>query len=119
MKYYTNDIYPIALVLSKDVESVNKEYYDAGKGPEEDIKIGNSQATTYFLTRRTNKYYAMAVGIVFNIEPTAKLKAHESFHATRMMLDYGVNMPLTDSSEEAYAYLQGWIAECIEDFFKQ
>jgi hypothetical protein len=118
MKCYTNDIYPIALVLSKDVESVNKEYYNTTQGPEEDIKIGNSQATTYFLTRRTKEHCNMAVGIVFNIEPTTRLKAHEAFHATRMMLDYGVNIPLTDSSEEAYAYLQGWIAECIEDFFK-
>jgi hypothetical protein len=32
MKYYENNIYPIALVLSRDVESVNKEYYDACTG---------------------------------------------------------------------------------------
>lgn len=33
MKYYSNDIYPIALVLSYDVESVNKEYNFADGNP--------------------------------------------------------------------------------------
>lgn len=33
MKYYSNDIYPIALVLSYDVESVNKEYNHADGNP--------------------------------------------------------------------------------------
>ena len=27
-----------------------------------------------------------------------------------------IDLPLDDSSDEAWAYLIGWIAECIEDF---
>lgn len=118
MKYYENNIYPIALVLSKDVESVNKEYYDACTGEDEDIYQRPSvEASCYMLARRTKDYHAMAVGIIFRTDKiTSKLKAHEMLHATRFMMEIGVNIPLTDSSEEAWAYLQGWIAECLDDF---
>ena len=38
--------------------------------------------------------------------------AHEAFHAAHGILSYcGVN--LSDSSEESYAYMIGWITECI------
>ena len=119
MKYYANDIYPIALVISYDAESVDKEYYNAAEGEDEKVYIKpTSEAVTMFLTRRTHEYYAMAVGIIFNKKPTAKLMAHEAFHATVMMLDVGVNIPLNNYTEEAYAYVIGWVNSCIEDYVK-
>ncbi len=119
MKYYSNEIYPVALVLSYDAESVDKEYYNAVDGPEQSITVKpTAEATTMFLSRRAN-YYAMAVGIIFNKKPTAKLAAHEAFHAAVMMLDVGVHIPLNESTEEAYAYLIGWIADCIDKFVKE
>lgn len=120
MKYYENDIYPIALVLSYDAESVNEEYFNAA--PSEDSKIKDNdkvKGRTMFLTRKTNDYHAMAVGIIFNGKPSHRTMFHEAFHATKMMLDIGLNTPLCDPTEEAYAYLIGWIGECIEDFTKQ
>ena len=113
MKYYSNDIYPIALVLSYEPESVNKEYQDWDSN---DITIKpTAQATTLPLTRRA-QYHAMAVGIIFNSDITPKLAAHEEFHAAYFMLEVGVKIPLSDTSDEAWAYLIGWIAECIDDF---
>mgnify|MGYP007102037019 CR=1 FL=1 len=101
MKYYSNDIYPVALVLSFDAESVDKEYYNACE-------------------RRTNDYFAMAVGIIFNKkEPSIRLQAHEAFHATRMIAEIGCHIYLDDQSEEAWAYLQGWVMKCIDEFLKE
>lgn len=120
MKYYDNSIYPIALVLSNDAESVNKEYSNAA--PDEPDEIKDNQkvlARAMFLKRRTDDYYAMAVGIIFSKKPTFKVMLHEALHAVRMMLDYGLNIPLGDETEEVYAYLIGWIGECIEDFLKK
>ena len=113
MKYYSNDIYPIALVLSYESDSINKEYTD-WDGNDITVKP-TAQATTLPLTRRA-QYYAMAVGIVFNSNITPKLAAHEGFHAAYFMLEVGVKIPLSDTSNEAWAYLIGWIAECIDDF---
>ena len=117
MKYYENDIYPIALVLSYDAESINKEYFNAAPNEDKEIKDNpNVKARTIFLTRRTNDYYAMAIGIIFNEKPTFRIILHESLHAVRMMLDVGLNIPFCDATEEAYAYLIGWIGDCIENF---
>lgn len=114
MKYYSNEIYPIGLVLSYDVDSVNKEYtlYDGS-----DVVVKKTaEAETLQLNRRTTDYNAWAVGIVFNTPITSRLMAHEAFHATYFMLAEGLHIPLTDYSDEAWAYLIGWIADCIEDF---
>ena len=118
MKYYSNSIYPVALVLSYDAESVDKEYYNAAEGEDKPVILKlTSEAVTMFLSRRA-PYYAMAVGVLFNKKPTPKLMAHEAFHTAIMMLDVGCHIPFTDSTEEVYAYLIGWIVECMEDFSK-
>lgn len=125
MKYYKNDIYPIALVLSYDAESINKEYFNAAPNEDKEIKDDlNVKARTMFLTRRIsltrriNDYYAMAIGIIFNGKPTFRTTLHESLHAVRMMLDVGLSIPFCDATEEAYAYLIGWIGDCIEDYLR-
>ena len=58
MKYYDNGIYPIALVLSNDIESVRKEYNHADGNPIEH-KL-TSQATTYPVTRKNVDYFVKA-----------------------------------------------------------
>ena len=119
MKYYDNDIYPVALVLSRDTESVDKEYYNAFDGEECHISVKpTAQATTMPLSRRAT-YFAMAVGIIFNKRPDVRLIAHEAFHATYFMAGMGCNIPLSDSSDEAWAYLIGWVAKCIDDWSKE
>ena len=120
MRYYQNDIYPIALVLSHDCESVNEHYYNVMFGPDEPVSVKDtSEAECMFLTRRTDDYYAMAVGIIFNKkEPKRRLQSHEAFHATRFMMEIGLHIPLSDESEEAWAYLNGWLNECVENYVK-
>lgn len=120
MEYYENGIYPIALVLSHDVESIDKHYYNANDSIEDHITVKpTAEATTMFLTRRTKDYYAMAVGIIFNKENvTPRLAAHEAFHATRMIAEIGCHLYLSDYSEEAWAYLNGWVMDCIYDYLQ-
>lgn len=50
------------------------------------------------------------------IEPKANINVicHEAFHVTKNVLETA-GLTLTDSSEEAYAYLNGWVAEKIHD----
>ena len=57
----------------------------------------------------------MAVGIIFNVDITARLAAHEGFHACDYMMDR-LDIVLSDYSDEAWAYLIGWIADCIDKF---
>lgn len=120
MKYYDNDIYPIALVLSNDLESVRKEYWWYNEEQNEELPEAayTTVASTYLMMRKTDDYKAIAVGIVFNVPITTKLIAHEAFHATRFMMNQ-LAMPLDDCSDEAWAYLIGWIAECIDNFNKE
>ena len=120
MKYYDNSIYPIALVLSNDAESVNKEYYNAAPNEEDEVKANpKALASTLFLARRTEDYHAMAVGVIFTKRPTFRTILHESLHAVIMMLSVGLDTPLCNATEEAYAYLIGWIGDCIEDFLNE
>ena len=113
MKFYSNEIYPIGLVLSHDAESVNEHYMvsDGSDVPSTSLE----EANTYTLTRRTDKYHAMAVGIVFNSPITDRLSTHEGFHAACFIMNR-LGIPLSDYSEEAWAYLIGWIGECIDKF---
>jgi len=121
MKYYDNSIYPIALVLSNDAESVNKYYRNADPNDNEEINADRKVlARTMFLSRRTeDDCYPMAVGIIFSKKPTFKVVVHEAFHAVLMMLDVGLNIPLADLTEEVYAYLIGWVGECIDNYLNE
>lgn len=119
MTYYENDIYPIALVLSNDMESVRKEYWWYNRESCEEIPStdNTNEATTFLMMRKPDKR-AIAVGIVFNVPITAKLAAHEGFHAAHFTMNQ-LAMPLDDCSDEAWAYLIGWIADCIDNFRKE
>lgn len=121
MKYYENEIYPISLVLSYDAESVNKEYRNAAPDEDDEIKDNHKAlARTMFLSRRKeDDCYPMAVGIIFSKKPTFKVIVHEAFHAVLMMLDVGLNIPLADLTEEVYAYLIGWVGECMDDYLNE
>ena len=49
MKYYDNGIYPVALVLSNDIESVRKEYLFYNDEYDEELpdKSSSTEASTY------------------------------------------------------------------------
>lgn len=111
MKFYDTQIYPVGLVLSRTEEEINKYYNGADGSP---IIPTNGIATTYRLKRKSGDYYA--VGIVFREKPTIQTIAHEAFHAAHnTMMFIGEDFVL-DGTNEAWAYLIGWIASQIEDF---
>lgn len=116
MKCFTNEIYPVALVLSYDAESVNEKYYNVCEGTDRPIEIKPTKdACTMFLSERESPNH-MAVGIIFNKRPNERLIGHEAFHAAIKMLDVGCGIYLSIGTEEAYAYLIGWICDCIDKF---
>ena len=94
---------PLEIIITKNVEkALNKIYKDNVGG---DILGG--------VVEKSNGH------IVIILEPKADINTicHESFHATVMILgDCGLE--LGDKSEEAYAYLIGWVAEKINKQLK-
>ena len=54
-----------------------------------------------------------AINVIIKSDATINTICHESFHVVTAVLD-GAGMGLCDKSEEAYAYLIGWVAERIE-----
>lgn len=114
MKEYTNEIYPIALVLSYTPDDINNKY-TLVSGEAVQFKKG-SKATTDFLTTKELWGHKMAVGVIFNTKPTHRTIAHESQHVLRFMMELGVDVRLDDYSDEAWAYMAGWIADCMYDF---
>lgn len=115
MKYYENQIYPIGLVVAEigKLESV-REYFLDGNGKEISI-IDDCDACTMLLHKRKDSAFCNTpIGIFFNEKRTGiSTISHEAFHATKYMLDM-IGIPLSDYSEEAWAYLIGWIASCID-----
>lgn len=114
MKEYTNEIYPIALVLSYTPDDINNKY-TLVSGEAVQFKKG-AKATTDFLTTKELWGHKMAVGVIFNTKPTHRTIAHESQHVLRFMMELGVDVRLDDYSDEAWAYMAGWIADCMYDF---
>ena len=114
MKEYTNEIYPITLVVSYNAEDINKKYTLVSG--EKVCAKKEAKATTDFLTTKELWGHRMAVGVIFNIEPTHRTIAHESQHVLRFMMELGLDVRLDDCSDEAWAYMAGWIADCMYDF---
>lgn len=120
MMNYVNEIYPIDLVLAMYED---EEIFSEFECPYGDMILNeHEEATTYRLTRKgeiPKPYHQMVVAIIFNTkEITPRLATHEALHATSYMLNQ-LGIELTNSSEEAWAYLIGWIASCIDGFKKQ
>lgn len=114
MKEYTNEIYPIALVLSYTPDDINNKY-TLVSGEAVQFKK-EAKATTDFLTTKELWGHKMAVGVIFNTKPTHRTIAHESQHVLRFMMELGMDVRLDDCSDEAWAYMAGWIADCMYDF---
>lgn len=115
-KVFKNDIYPFCLVVGEleDVDEINKEYEDYNR---EDIRPHRTaEASTYPAYRKGTNYSAVCV--LFNVKPTIRLIAHESLHVTHLVLDVLCHVPLSDATDECYAYLIGWIAEKLDEYQK-
>lgn len=118
MKEYRNGVYPVSLVVAFSAQEVNKEFFNALEDRFKEVAVNEqAAATTLYLTRRNGDAPEMAVGIIFKHKnPGIEVQAHEAFHATRNMIEFGCHVYLDDQSEEAWAYLHGWIMSCINDF---
>lgn len=115
-KVYKNDIYPFCLVLGKmdDIDEVNKEY----ESPDREYLVSNqnAEAVTYPILRKGTNYSAVCV--LFNVQPTVRLIAHESFHVTYMVMNILCHVELNDYTDECYAYLIGWVSDKIDEYQK-
>lgn len=116
---YSNKIYPIDLVLSYDVNSVDLKYLDRDLST---IRLhSNIEAETVPIKLRNDLANNegrnnMAVAIFFmQKDITNKLAAHEALHVVSFMFDR-LGIPFCDATEEAWAYLLGWVIDCIDDF---
>lgn len=56
--------------------------------------------------------------IIFDLTPSINSTVHEAFHAVDAVLSLR-GLPLIDGSEEAYAYMIGYVTECIYKFIKK
>lgn len=111
MKFYDTQIYPVGIVISKTEAEINK-YYNSIEGST--LQPREAIATTYRLKRKIGNYFA--VGIVFRTKPTIQTITHEAFHAAHALMEFIEQDFVYDGTNEAWAYLAGWIAMKIEDF---
>lgn len=113
---YHNDVYPFSLIVGKmsDVNQINKEYNGVdGNGISPHF---HSDAATYPVYKKGES--TSFICVLFNTTPTVKLIAHESLHATYMVMNLLCHIELNDYTDECYAYLIGWFADKIDGYFK-
>ena len=113
---YHNDVYPFSLIIGKmsDVNQINKEYKCAYGN--DIIPHFHSYATTYPVYKKGEN--GSFICVLFNITPTVKLIAHESLHATYIVMNLLCNIELNDYTDECYAYLIGWFADKMYEYSK-
>lgn len=114
MKRYKQSIYPLPIYITNDVEEFNKYFTHIDGSP---LKFDNALATTYRIVGKKEK--RAAIGIVLGCKPSISTIAHEAFHAANFILEYVGADFFMDGTNEHWAYLIGWVAECIQDFSNQ
>lgn len=111
MKTFKPDIFPfnIAVASFKELNEIKKMFVDY-LGNEIDISDGAAGVVVKAVTREQPKEaYSL---IVFNGKPSISILAHEAFHSACDLLDR-VGIEHVDGSSETYAYVIGYISECI------
>lgn len=93
---------PIIIHVTNDVSGVSEEI----DGQSDDSLIENEASVVIDKLGITN--------LVIRPDATINTICHESFHIMVNIMD-DIGMTLSDSSEEAYAYLIGWISEKINE----
>ena len=113
---YHNDVYPFSLIVGKmsDVNQINQEYN--GIDGNNISPRFHSDAATYPVYKKDER--GSFICVLFNVTPTVKLIAHESLHATYMVMNLLCHIELNDYTDECYAYLIGWFADKIDKYFK-
>lgn len=113
---YHNDVYPFSLIVGKmsDVNQINKEYKSVD-GNDINPRF-HSDAATYPVYKKDER--GSFICVLFNVTPTVKLIAHESLHATYIVMNILCHIELNDYTDECYAYLIGWFADKMDEYSK-
>ena len=111
---FENDIYPFRLVVGHidDIDSLNQLYESIDR---EELKPHkDAKAATYpAYDKQTNE---AAVVVLFTFKPSTRTIAHESLHATYMVMSILCQTELNSYTEECYSYLIGWVADKLEQY---
>lgn len=116
MKEYRNEIFPRNLCITRSIDEANQlftcPYTDDGKFEYHETAL----ATTYCANYRDKD--AGCLLLLVNKELDIRTLCHEALHITRTMLE---DLPcnLSDETEEVWAYVIGWVADCIDDYIKE
>lgn len=97
-------IYDLPIIIH--VTDYIKEVSEKIDGEKDDTIIDNEATVLIDKLGITN--------LVIRPDATINTICHESFHIMVNIMD-DIGMTLSDSSEEAYAYLIGWISEKISE----
>lgn len=111
-------IYPrkLWIVSTKDEKIIKNNFTERdGKEMVFEDSIGNEPiASVISCTQKGSGFYGFLIWIQDNKKFDVGSFAHESVHvASQMFYDMGMQMGFTDGRDEHYAYLVGWIADCI------
>ncbi len=106
------------IVINPDIEVLNKRFYFLKDDKEEPILTIDSYSyvslTLLDVRDREHNDNPTIVVIYFSSKDEDDLVntvAHEAFHVTSAMMT-AANIPMSEDTEECYAYNVGYIAEC-------
>lgn len=114
-KYSTVYCYDVFVVVNSDKEALNKrftwgenkEFYD----PKYEDRVAYTCSNVTDI--ENNKYcFVIIINSFRDDSDLANTAAHEATHAAHDILSE-CNIKLTEDTEEAYAYLVGYISECV------
>ena len=122
IKSFNPIIYPLILYVAKNltVDEINKRFvvFD-GDGKEciaDEKSICESKAVTFSVVdKRTNNF---GVAVILYNNATIGTLAHESVHAADIIFEQlGMYTQGFNEGNEPYAYLVGWITDCLHKIY--
>lgn len=115
IKYYNPNVFPVWLAVTDSVDDINESFTSP-----DGAAFGRNEyadAVTCEMVRKdTGRYY---VGVVLYKDIKPSTIAHESFHAAHYIMQcIGEDFPIGGAAE-SWAYLIGWIAQCVSEFMDE
>ena len=111
MEIFQPDIFPFSIAIGQINDA--KEFVDEDH---KEIVVNESALgvtiRAYRIDKENNKEYPYAL-IVFPSKPSVATIAHEAYHAATALLE-NIHVYASAASEEVFAYLIGYISDCID-----
>ena len=117
---YEITIYPVSklyVVVNFDEKKFNKLFHDKTNQPVTKEEIDGYYATTFSGLFDKNETPCVVV-VINDTKELHNTIAHEALHVACRILDQA-EIYLTASSQEPYAYVVGWAAECMYKTLKR